>query len=924
MSDPLISRCINAAPQHEADIRRLFDISPWFAEVMRDANPDEIETLFSAKEPLPLPPIRWHHADEPPDINRDMRWLRHRKRLALRHILWWELGLGRDVMISATALSKLAEQLTDIALEMAIRQLEPRFGRIPDGRFCVIGLGKLGGTELNLGSDIDLLFVWQSETKQSDGRKPIDTAHYFQRLARMLIRLLDEITDRGRVWPVDMRLRPGGDAAPICLSFDATLQHYQNYGQTWERAMLIKARAVAGDAGLGESLIGEIAPFVYRRYLDYTTVHALTDMKRRIDIQAGERGIGEGFDVKRGLGGIREIEFYIQSLQLLHGGRNTALRPCGTLRAIAALQQAGVLEQEDAALLGDAYRFWRRIEHALQGRRGEQTHRLPQDYASYLAMALDNPDIDNAMRQQADLVHDYFRRQFPEQEDPRRRSWLEMPEEEWEELLQYRSRTERRRISLALQAFQELRHTGLLPERCNAAIDRLVDRAMQAWQGDANQVQAIEFLLKLLQQIAGRATWIDLLDSNPGVRKWLFDTLAASRYIAEHVAHDPSWLEWPLEPERGEARLEMIHAQLRDMRSDTEETEAYLADLGRFVDQSRLTAAMSIVADEANPLTIGDWLADTADLATRAVLDLCLRQFGLPDNFPLVCMALGKHGSREMGLVSDLDMVFVLVHDDPSAAGPRGKSIREWSQRLGRRIIQNLTTQPPFGAGYELDSRLRPSGQSGVLVTSLNAFREYQMQEAHSWEHQALCRARIAAGSSDAAGAVMQVVNQVLTQPRDASLLATDMRKMRRKMETHLASRDPGMINLKQDPGGLVDIEFLAQYSRLVWGGDRTGTVDTLRTLPDAAPAAWRSSATELADTYLDYRQMENALRVQLWSSVGSLPASDSDPEWETLRRHTSVRDVASLQTRMRRVRHLFNRLLPDTHGAADDEKETT
>lgn len=912
MLDHALQRCLEAAPEHEAAIRRLFDISPLFGQLMRSADDDECREVLRSVAAVQLPDDSpsWRAAVAGDDEQACLRQLRQLKCRGLRRILWWELGLHGDVLLSAKSLALLAEQLLAAALTMAGLLLAPRFGGLPGARFAMIGLGKLGGSELNLASDVDLLFIWQVPEGQTTGPRRIDAKDYMQHLARQIIRLFSERTGDGLVWPVDMRLRPGGDAGPIGLSLDATLQHYQNYGQTWERAMLIKARAVAGDAALGQSFIDGVRPFVFRRYLDYTTVRALADMKRRIDAQAGSRGIGPGFDVKRGHGGIREIEFYIQSLQLLHGGHRACLRPSATMAAIEALVAEGLLDADDGDKLATAYRFWRRIEHALQGRRGEQTHALPEDYMTYLALATGLKDVGEHLRQQAAVVNGYFQSQFVDVElGDADEDWLHKPQQEIGRHFTLHGAEDHARVFHALAEIRGQLARGLLPERSQADIERILAVAMPAWAADANGVQAVESFAELLKRIAGRATWIDLLVSNKGVRQWLIGVLSASRYIAEHVVCDPSWLEWPLEHGRGEERIHHLLGQLRRLPEAGLELDAFLADLGHGVDQARLTSAMAIAADEADPLTIGSWLADTADAALAAILALSLRQFGLPADFPLVCLAMGKQGSREMGLVSDLDLVFVLVHDDPGGAGPGGRNWREWAQRVGRRIIQHLTARPPFGAGYQLDARLRPSGQSGVLVTTLAAFRDYQLQQAQTWEHQALCRARAAAGPAAAQDKVTAVVEEVLALPRDAGPLARDVLAMRAKMLEHLGSKDDSVINLKHDAGGLVDIEFLAQYARLRFGTAERGTVACLRASGEL-PALWRQHAGRLANTYLAYRQMENALRAQLWSSIGRLPARDEAPEWETLRRHAPIKTVADLRGHMRWVRATFEALL--------------
>jgi len=913
MPDEILARCLAAAPSQAERIRRLFDVSPLFARLMCNQDAAEYRRIFCEAPACRLPDAgaEWRPAAAASSETECMATLRHVKQRGLVRVIWWEMGLAGDVLVSAASLSRLAGHLIDSALNMAINLLAPRFGRMPEGRFGVIGLGKLGGGELNLGSDVDLLFLWRSKAaKTTGGRRSLGAAAYFQHLARQLIRLLAEHTEDGQVWPVDMRLRPGGEAAPICLPLETVLMHYQEYGQTWERAMLVKARPVAGDMRLGRAFIEGIQPFVYRRYLDYTTVQALADMKRRIDAQAGCKPVGAGFDVKRGQGGIREIEFYVQSLQLLYGGRQPTIRCRATIKALTALAGAGLVKPDAAGKLSEAYRFWRRVEHALQARHGEQTHTLPTDYETYLARILSLSDVGRQMRTRAALVQDCFRKQFGHLSDGMTVTWLDQDAHAWRQRLADEDEETRRRICEVLHDISAFREQGLLPERCHRQMAGIVDAAMQAWEHDANRIQALESLATLFRRIAGRATWFDLLDHHEGARQWLFDVLSASRYIAGHVVADPSWLEWPLESGRGGARTARLHEQLAALPESGLDDEQYLAMLARLVDQSRLTAAMTVTADEQDPLVIGGWLAETADLATRAIQSLSLRQLKLPVDFPFVCLALGKHGSREMGLVSDLDMVFVLVHEAPESAGPSGKTQREWAQRLGRRIIHHLTTPAPYGGGYAFDARLRPSGQSGVLVTTLNAFVDYQMHEAQTWEHQALCRARAVSGPDAPRREVRSVVDDVLAQPRDVHQLARDVLDMRARMLRHLASHSKSRINLKHDAGGLVDIEFLAQYARLRFGGHHTGTAEILRALPVSAPERWRRLGNRLAATYLDYRQMENALRVQLWQSIGKLSADGDAPEWETMRRHAQICSPEELVARMRWVHEQFLLLL--------------
>jgi len=677
--------------------------------------------------------------------------------------------------------------------------------------------------------------------------------------------------------------------------------------------MLIKAAPVAGDMKLGEAFLEGVRPFIYRRYLDYTTVQALAKMKQRIDAQGNLHEIGEGFDVKRGRGGIREIEFFIQSLQLLHAGRTPKLRSQPSMISLNHLCEHGVIQSNDRDALHDAYCFWRRVEHAIQSRKGQQTHKLPSDFESYLNSALATQDILAQMRTHAEKVHDLFADQFAEVEleSSTGPSWLAMENNELTRQLDKFDSEQIHRAEMALNRIDNQLDRGILPERSRQQVEKILAFCMEAWRVDANGVQAIEQLATLFQNIAGRATWIDLLATHELVLQWLISMLSASHYIAEHLVKNPSWLEWPVEDERGAGRIKTILKKFQALDPNELDNEQFLAEMGRLTDQARLTCAVEIASnDDTDPLLIGNWMSDCADQATSSALKLALHQFKLTNDFPLVAVAMGKHGSRTMGLVSDLDMVFLFICDDPSETGANGRSMRDWAQRIGRRMIQHLTLAPPFGAGFEFDSRLRPSGAKGALVSTLANFQNYQLNEAQAWEHQALTRARAVTGSDSLKQQVTEVISYILGQPRDNKTLAEEVLAMREKMVAHLASKKSTKINIKQDPGGLVDIEFLAQYARLAFGGSEKGTAGIFRQLPDAAPANWKIAAEMLVSTFIDYRRMENALRVHLWASVGRLPADDEASEWETLRRHAPIKSVAALKQRMSEVRTLYLELL--------------
>jgi len=895
---------------HKDNAARLTDISPFFKSLMKDADEKVCHALFKDLNNAVLPQnnVFWLPNSHDEDLNACLNHLRKLKRQAMRHIIWWELGIHGNMEVSYHSITAVAEGLLEQALVMAKELIAPRFGYLTEGSFCIVGLGKLGGRELNLGSDVDPLFLWQGVGVTEGGRKQVQPQQYFSELSKMLIKLMSEYTALGQVWPVDMRLRPGGDGSAICSSLEATLSHYLDYGQTWERAMLIKARPVAGDVALGQKFIDGVIPFVFRKYLDYSSVVALADMKRRIDGQSGQSDIAPGFDVKRGRGGIREIEFTIQSMQLLNGGRNKSFRIQEGKKALDLFVQKGFMPSADAIGLFESYTFWRRIEHAVQARKGEQTHVLPDDYQRYLSMALGIDDIDAEMQRNKQFVnHIFTSRVLPSFAVDQTHIWLSMGDKH-EELEQLDTLLQQR-IQAVLIRIDEQLLRGLLPERSRGQIETILAQAMPEWIHDNNGVQAIESFADLLHSIAGRASWIDLLATHKGALAWLIGVLSASKYLAEHIVKNPTWLEWPLANERGEVEIQSLCQQISCL--DVEDEADFLASLGRLIDQARIRCALAIDAHQEDPLIIGEWLADIADVAVLTCYKSCVHELKLPPNFPLVALAMGKHGSREMGLVSDLDMVFVLAGDQDQEIHQR--SAREWAQRLGRRMIRQLTGIAPFGAGYEFDGRLRPSGNSGVLVTTLDGFEDYQMHEAQTWEHQALCRARVITQDESVKSKVETVIVKVLNQHRDIEVLKADVLSMREKMLSHLSNKDADYINLKHDKGGLVSIEFLAQFARLSFAQGASsglGTVATLRSLPETTPKLWQAHAIFLADTYIAYRQMENVLRVELWSSIGKLPVDNDRSEWVTLRRHSTIRTSEELQMIMVKVRDIFLELM--------------
>jgi len=384
---------------------------------MQESNDEECFQLFVPKERCLLP---HQHKECIPQIDaslslkQTMKRMRQCKNKGLRHTLWWEIGVSGSVLRSACSLSLWADHFLQTAIIQAEHLLHPQFGHMEGGRFCIIGLTKLGGVELNLKSHLNLLFIWDSPSLYSNGAEKIPAQDFYTRKAKLIIQMMSEVTEDGLVWPVDMQLRPEGQTSPICQNLSTTLNHYHHHGKTWERMMLTKARAVAGNLDLADQFIEKVQPFIYRAHMDYSTIQDLTDMKNVIDTdtQKAPTDIQTGFNIKYGKGSIREIEFTVQSLQLLHAKRYPQLQLTNSMDTLAALQNSGLLSNTKAQELHRSYVVWRMIEHALQARLGEQNYFLENDYESYLFQArrLECPTL--IMQKHANITHRYFAEQF--------------------------------------------------------------------------------------------------------------------------------------------------------------------------------------------------------------------------------------------------------------------------------------------------------------------------------------------------------------------------------------------------------------------------------------------------------------------------------------------------------------------------------
>ncbi|MGB4073758.1 bifunctional [glutamate--ammonia ligase]-adenylyl-L-tyrosine phosphorylase/[glutamate--ammonia-ligase] adenylyltransferase [Pseudomonas sp.] len=856
------------------------------------------------------------------ELGRRLRRFRNRQQL---RIIWRDISRQADLIETCRDLSELA----DACIDQAYHWLYPRhcaqFGT-PLGRrtgepqhMVVLGMGKLGAHELNLSSDIDLIFGYPEGGETEGVKRPLDNQEFFIRLGQKLIKALDVITVEGFVFRTDMRLRPYGSSGSLVFSFNALEQYYQDQGRDWERYAMIKARVVGGDQAAGAQLLEMLRPFVYRRYLDFSAIEALRAMKQLIQQEVRRKGMAE--NIKLGAGGIREVEFIAQAFQLIHGGRDLSLQQRPLLKVLATLEGQGYLPAAVTDELRQGYEFLRYTEHALQAIDDRQTQMLPdseQDRARVaFIMGFDSwSAFHERLMYWRGRVDWHFRQVIADPDEDAEGAeeavvgceWLPLWEDMQNEEAACRQLAEAGFVDAqsALQRLVGLRSGNqvramqrLGRERLDAFIPRLLAQAVE----HANPDLVLERVLPLVEAVARRSAYLVLLTENPSALQRLLTLCAASPWIAEQITRFPLLLDEllnegrlfkpPLAPE--------LAAELRErlMRIPEEDLEQQMEALRHFKLAHRLRVAASEIAGTLPLMKVSDYLTWLAEAILDQVLALAWRhtvsKYGAPRRADgsicdpdFVIVGYGKVGGIELGHGSDLDLVF--IHDgDPHAETDGEKSIdgAQFFNRLGQRIIHLLTTQTNSGQLYEVDMRLRPSGAAGLLVSSLGAFERYQQGEAWTWEHQALVRARVLVGCPRVGAAFEQVRAAVLGRERDLATLRTEVSEMRAKMRDNLGSKATAAgtaanafeaaapFDLKQDAGGIVDIEFMVQYAALAWSRQYPELLeftDNIRILEGLERVGLLpgEDARLLQDTYKAYRSAAHRQALQKQPGVVS------------------------------------------------------
>lgn len=827
--------------------------------------------------------------------------------------------------------------------------------RIP---FVVLGLGKLGGEDLNYSSDIDVAYYYGSEASAENAQ----SVHgFFDRLAREISRAVGDPTEDGQVFRVDLRLRPEGNGGPLVNTVANALTYYEGWGDTWERGVYIKARPVAGDLELGEAFLEGIRPFVFRRHLDFRTIEDFRAMKERIDAEQAVRRMRAGGvrDVKLGSGGIRELEFVVQVLQLIHGGHDESVRVRGTMRALDALEAGGMIPSDEAASLRRAYDFLRNVEHAVQVVEQRQTQRIPEDpdELRWLARRLgygtgrrgasaSGDEVDAFERDWAlhtAAVRDAYvkflelgtesgsplhdERASPN--DPVAVSLLAMIErgesEEAAALLQEMGFPDGAASAASLSRLYRGRIAGPASPQRRRAVERMAPHLLHAALESADPEAAVERLVDFLVRTGAHTSYMALLGGSPATMQVLVRLFATSPYLAAHLVGHPELLDTLVRSDGGPVPR-AVEALARDLDGELEQAadeEDVLGMLRRFRVAETVRIGLADLADEIETERAFSALSDVADVCVRAAADQARSLASGVEKahvagVELAVVALGKMGAREMSYASDLDLLF--VYDSPAAGfdGDAHTVATRWAQKM----ISLLQTQTRDGIVYKIDARLRPSGRSGPLVASMERFVTYHREEAELWERQAHIRARTVYG----AGALAQRIDATISEfvygrsLDDAEVAEIDGLRMR--VQHELAEEGPDRTNVKTGRGGIVDIEFLVQMLLLRHGHDHPSI--RCRATADAITALCReglleeAEAARLADGYRFLRVLEARMRLERDRAVeqlGTDPAvlerlarrlgfTGSAPGAELLERYETVRgDVRGLYERYFRPR---------------------
>ena len=841
-------------------------------------------------------------ASSAPTIEQAQSILREWRRRAMLRIAWRDVAGTAPVTETLQAVSDLADATIRAAALAAQLHLLPIFGKPHSSKessspFIILGMGKLGGRELNFSSDIDLVFL-SAEAGETAGPRIVDNEEYFNRLGREIIRLLDERNADGFVFRVDMRLRPFGESGPLVVSLASLEDYLQQHGRDWERYAWIKARAIVGAGAYSSAYDEFVRPFVYRRYLDFGVFESLRNMKALIVREVARRDLEH--HLKLGKGGIREVEFIVQSMQLVRGGSDRRLQNPALLDVLPLLAGSKLVSEKDIAELTAAYLELRKAENALQMIRDQQTHSLPQDPLDRARLALSMGFSDWAgtaarLESTLDKVAAQFDALLFGTPDAQRRhddigvAWLDSDDAQIDEELANSGfpRGEIAAVGAILEAYRHAAPYRRLDEAGHRRLFVILARLLKSAAQHAAPAIVVQRVLRVLEAIGTRASYLALLKEQPAALDRLIEVCAISGFLSRQIADFPLLLDELIDakafdelPSRQGFTLELA---ARTERLLPDDPERQVEALRQFQKAAVFAVALADLTGRLPLMRVSDRLTDIAELIIQCCMDLAWQQmthmYGTPycgedpAHLRPVVVAVagyGKLGGLELGYASDLDLVF--LHDSAGSIqltdAERPLDNVMFFLRLGQRIVHLLTMHSAAGRLYEVDMRLRPNGKGGFLMTGIDAFERYQQTDAWTWEHQALLRARAVAGDTKLCGAFEAVRRRSLSLAVRRDNLRTDVLEMRLRMRRELSRSGSGQFDIKQDAGGIADIEFLVQYwvlaaaqahPELLTYSDNIRQLEGLAAvgLVDDATAAW------LKETYISYRTVLHHLSLE-------------------------------------------------------------
>ncbi|UAA37665.1 bifunctional [glutamate--ammonia ligase]-adenylyl-L-tyrosine phosphorylase/[glutamate--ammonia-ligase] adenylyltransferase [Paraneptunicella aestuarii] len=842
-----------------------------------------------------------------------IRRFRHRHMV---HIAWLDLNNKQDIKTSLQQVSDLADAIIVATYHWLYTLMSEKYGT-PQGEhgdqpLLIIAMGKLGGRELNFSSDIDLIFTYPEVGETSGGRKPLENQTFFTRLGQKLITALNQTTVDGQAFRVDMRLRPFGDSGPLVTHFAALEDYYQEQGREWERYAMVKARVLNDETPYADNLNTILKPFVFRRYIDFGVIDSLRQMKQLIQQEVRRRKLNN--NIKLGKGGIREVEFIVQCFQLIRGGRETELQGKSLLQTLKQIGTNNILPADIAEQLETEYLYLRKIEHCLQQFADKQTQDLPLEALNQqrLAEVMGKTDFFELL-QQIDQCMAFIGEQFEQiigdsEEDEDDSSlnqlkdlWtLELAKEEATELLQGLLPESQQETCIELvQSFQQDVAKKPIGTRGADTLDKLIPALLlQVIEHAPEKISdLLPRVFNVVNAILQRTAYLELLVENKGALNQLVKLCDASLWIAQQIQQFPILLDELLDPSSlyNPTPTSQFAAMLRQtlLRVPQDDLELQMETLRQFKLSQQLRIAAADVTGVLPVMKVSDHLTALAETIIAETVQMAWQQmterYGYPDgasdeNKLFAIVAYGKLGGIELGYGSDLDLVF--LHQCDSNADTNGKKSIESRQfyiKLTQRIVHIFTTKTMSGDLYEVDMRLRPSGNSGLLVSHINAFEQYQHEEAWTWEHQALVRSRFIYGDTELQKRFLSIRSKILRKPRTLPELQKDITEMREKMRQHLNKGNVGQFDLKQDIGGIADIEFLVQYWVLAHSHQHAELVqwsDNVRILAQLAELNIISQAQQaiLNDSYLAYRNFGHRLALE------SLSALDNSQQFQQQR----------------------------------------